>query len=181
MSTKKFLVFAAVLTVLTVLVGCGTATPAAQQPVTVKETVIVQGTPQVVEKVVTATPAPVAVQKTLRINLGTWPDIIDPQKSSFVNEIAHLKLIYEGLTKFNAKLETVPGAAEKWEYSADAKTLTFHVRQGLKYSDGSLLNAARFAYSIKRNINPKTAGEFAAITDEINGAPEWRGADLAKT
>ncbi len=45
------------------------------------------------------------------------------------------------------------------------------------------MNAERFAYAIKRNINPETAGEYAAITDEIAGAPEWRGftADEAKT
>ena len=53
----------------------------------------------------------------------------------------------------------------------------------LKYSDGTPLNAERYAYAIKRNINPETAGEYAAITDEIAGAPEWRGftADEAKT
>ncbi len=148
-------------------------------------TKIVAGTPvvekvvetQVVEKVITATPAPVAKPKVLRINLGTYPDIIDPQKSSFVNEIAHLKLIYEGLTTLNDKLETIPGAAEKWEYNADATELTFTLRDGLKYSDGSLLNAKRFEYSILRNINPDTAGEYAAITDEILGAEDWRYAE----
>ncbi len=46
---------------------------------------------------------------------------------------------------------------------------------GLAYNDGSPLNAERFAYSIRRNIDPTTAGEYAAITDEILGAPEWRG------
>ena len=30
---------------------------------------------------------------------GAYPDVIDPQKSSFVNEIGHLSMIYEGLTK----------------------------------------------------------------------------------
>jgi oligopeptide transport system substrate-binding protein len=129
----------------------------------------------------TVPPTAVPKPKVLRVNLTSWPDTIDPQKSSFVNEIAHLNLIYEGLTRFNEKLETVPGAAEKWEYNAAATVLTFTLRKGLKYSDGSLLNAARFAYSIKRNIDPNTAGEYAAITDEISGAPEWRGADLAKT
>jgi oligopeptide transport system substrate-binding protein len=36
------------------------------------------------------------------------------------------------------------------------------------------LNAKRFEYSILRNVNPETAGEYASITDEILGAPEWR-------
>src|SRR3990172_2658098 len=43
------------------------------------------------ESVVTATPE--AGAKVLRINISTYPDLIDPQKSSFVNEIAHLKLM----------------------------------------------------------------------------------------
>lgn len=129
-----------------------------------------------------ATTAPTtAAAKVLRVNIGTYPDIIDPQKSSFVNEIGHLQLIYEGLTKFNTKLETVPGAAESWQYNADATELTFTLRDGLKYSDGTVLNAMRFKYAIMRNIDPSTAGEYAFITDYIKGAPEWRGSDPTDT
>ena len=122
-----------------------------------------------------------AVAKTLRVNLGTFPDMLDPQKSSFVNEIANLKLVYEGLTRQDGNLDTVPAAAESWTYNDDATQLTFTLREGLTYSDGSPLNAERFAYSIRRNIDPTTAGEYAAITDEILGAPEWRacGEDAA--
>lgn len=125
----------------------------------------------------TAAPAPAAVEqeKVLNVNLGTFPDMLDPQKSSFVNEIANLQMVYEGLTRQDAALDTVPAAAESWEYNEDATEVTFTLREGLTYSDGSPLNAERFAYSIRRNINPVTAGEYASITDEILGAPEWRG------
>ncbi len=64
---------------------------------------------------VEVTPTPEAGPKVLRINLGTYPDIIDPQKSSFVNEIAHLELMYEGLTRLDKDLNTVPGAAAEVE------------------------------------------------------------------
>jgi len=122
-----------------------------------------------------------AVDKVLRVNLGTFPDMLDPQKSSFVNEIANLKMVYEGLTRQDGDLATVPAAAESWVYNEDATQLTFTLRDGLLYADGSPLNAERFAYSIRRNIDPTTAGEYAAITDEILGAPEWRacGEDAA--
>jgi len=181
MKNKKLVILTiAVLIIPMILSACG-ATPTAEvikETSVVKETVMVEGKPvevtKVVEVVVTATPEVVEKPKVLRINLGTYPDIVDPQKSSFVNEIAHLNLMYEGLTKFNDKLETVPGNAEKWEYNAEATELTFTLREGLKYSDGALLNAMRYQYSIMRNINPETAGEYAAITDEILGAPEWR-------
>jgi oligopeptide transport system substrate-binding protein len=134
-------------------------------------------TPQVTGTAVPTAAPKAAAEKVLRVNLGTYPDIIDPQKSSYVNEIGHLQLIYEGLTKFNTKLETVPGAAESWQYNADATELTFTLRDGLKYSDGTVLNAMRFKYAIMRNIDPSTAGEYAYITDYIKGAPEWRGTD----
>ncbi|RPJ38920.1 MAG: peptide ABC transporter substrate-binding protein, partial [Chloroflexi bacterium] len=106
--------------------------------------------------------------------MGTYPENLDPQKSSFVNEIAVLKMAYEGLTRLDNQLATVPGAAESWEYNDDATQLTFKLRDGLTYSDGSPLNAKRFEYSLLRNIDPATAGEYASITDEILGAPEWR-------
>jgi oligopeptide transport system substrate-binding protein len=193
MSLKKMSVVLGVLLIASmVLTACPAPQPqvvekivtqVVEQKVEVVQTQIVEKTVEkTVEKVVVATAEPVVAPKKLRINLDSYPDIIDPQKSSFVNEIAHLKLMYEGLTKLDKDLKTVPGAAEKWEYNADATELTFTLRPDLKYSDGSLLNAARFAYAIKRNINPETAGEYAQITDEIKGAPEWRGCgdDAAK-
>lgn len=118
-----------------------------------------------------------AATATLRINQGTYPSTMDPQMASFQNDIAHVQMIYEGLTRFDTSLEAVPGAAESWEYSADAKTLTFTLRANLKYSDGSVLNAKRFEYAILRNIDPATASEYGFITDEIVNAPEWRATD----
>jgi oligopeptide transport system substrate-binding protein len=171
------------LVVASSLVLAACAQPAAAPaPQVVKETVeVVKEVEKVVEAtvIVEATAAPVEKAKVLRINLGTYPDVIDPQKSSFVNEIAHLKNIYEGLTRLNEKLETVPAAAEKWEYNDDATELTFTLRPDQKYSDGSPLNAKRYEYSIIRNINPATAGEYATITNEIAGAADWQDSAAA--
>lgn len=173
MRSKLFKLFVLVIAASMLLSACATAT---EEPATIVETVIVEGTPQTI--VVTATPEVEVKPAVLHVNLGSYPDIVDPQKSSFVNEIAHLQLMYEGLTRLDGKLETVPAAAESWEYNADATELIFHLRSGLTYSDGTLLNAKRYEYSLLRNIDPATAGEYSSITDEILGAPEWRGADL---
>ena len=123
--------------------------------------------------------APEAPSQTIRVNMGTFPDMIDPQKSSFVNEIATLMNIYEGLTRLNTKMETEPAAAEKWEYNADATEITFTLRKNLKYSDGSLLNAKRFEYALFRLLDPATAGEYSGTIDTVVGAAAFRNGDLA--
>jgi oligopeptide transport system substrate-binding protein len=161
------------------LSACAQPAPTAEIiEVEVTREVVVEGETKIETETVIVTATPSAeeseVPKVLRVNVATYPDIIDPQKSSFVGEISHLQLMYEGLTKLDPDSQTIPGAAEKWEYNDDATELTFTLREGLQYSDGSLLNAKRFEYSLLRNINPETAGEYASITDEVLGAPEWR-------
>lgn len=118
---------------------------------------------------------------TLRVNFDSYPEILDPQRASYVNETAHVHLIYEGLTRLNEKLETVPGAAARWEYSADLRQLRFTLRKDLQYSDGSPLNARRFEYAILRNLDPAMGGDYSTVTDEITGAVAYRTADPAKT
>jgi oligopeptide transport system substrate-binding protein len=107
--------------------------------------------------------------KILRIQNPVYPDVVDPQKSSFVNEIDILALAYEGLTRLNAKQETIPAAAESWEYNKDATQITFKIRPDLKYSDGSPLTAENFRYAVERTCDPVTAGEYQSILFEVVG------------
>ena len=129
----------------------------------------------------TATREPFVVPtETLRINLSSYPNTLDPQKTSWLIDVSHLQLIYEGLTKLNSNLEIVPGAAEKWEFNSDGTELTFWLRQDLRYSDGALVNAKRFEYSLLRNMDPTLKGDFASMTDDIVGAYDYRTADPGK-
>jgi oligopeptide transport system substrate-binding protein len=111
----------------------------------------------------------------LRVQHAFYPDVVDPQKSSFTNEIDILALVYEGLTRLDTNQETVPAAAESWEYNDDATQITFHLREGLKYSDGSPLTAENFRYAVERTCDPVTAGEYQSILFEIVGCAEFAG------
>ena len=173
---KMFALLSLLVLASMVLAACGGAAPT-EAPAQPAQPAATEAPAQ---PAATTEAAPVETgPQTLRINLGTYPDVIDPQKSSFVNEIATLKQVYMGLSTFNEKLETVPGSAESWKFNDDATQLTFTLKKDLKYSDGTTLNAKRFEYAFQRNIDPTTAGEYASITDEILNAPEWRAADTA--
>jgi oligopeptide transport system substrate-binding protein len=113
--------------------------------------------------------------KVLRVHHEVYPDVVDPQKSSYVNEIDILVLVYEGLTRIDTDLQTIPAAAESWEYNEDATQLTFHLGDGLKYSDGSPLAAENFRYAVERTCDPNTAGEYQSILFGIVGCAEFAG------
>ncbi|MGH2615751.1 MAG: ABC transporter substrate-binding protein, partial [Thermomicrobiales bacterium] len=116
--------------------------------------------------------------KILRVHEPVYPDVVDPQKSSFANELSIIALAYEGLTRLDTNQETVPGAAESWEYNDDATQITFHLREGLLYSDGTPLTAENFRYAVERTCDPVTAGEYQSILFEIVGCAEFAGLAL---
>ncbi len=109
----------------------------------------------------------------IRINFGAEPDNIDPQKSSFVNEIEYIMLNYLPLMTFNTQLKPVPGAAASVQTSQDGKTFTFKLKPDQKYSDGEPLNAKNFEYAFKRECDPVTAGEYQTIVYPIVGCQEY--------
>src|SRR5215217_8802035 len=111
----------------------------------------------------------------LRVHHLSYPDVVDPQKSSTTPEIDILQLVYEGLTRLDTNQETVPGAAESWEYSDDGTQITFHLRPDLTYSDGSPLTAENFRYAVERTCDPETAGEYQYLLFEIKDCTELAG------
>lgn len=115
-------------------------------------------------------------------NTGAEPDTIDPQKESFVNEVAQTMMVYEALMSFDPKtLKPVPGAAkEAPKLSSDGLTYTFTLRDGLKYSDGSPVTAKDFAYGFTRLCDPNIAGEYAFTGYIIAGCEKWNEMDPKK-
>ncbi|CAA9318023.1 MAG: Oligopeptide ABC transporter, periplasmic oligopeptide-binding protein OppA [uncultured Friedmanniella sp.] len=110
---------------------------------------------------------------TLRVHQRNFPSLLDPHQLGFVDDIAVVGLLYEGLTRLDSKMDVVPGAAESWEFSEDGLTLTFHLHEGLTYSDGSPLTAERFRDAALRTCAPLTAGLYQAILFNVAGCQAY--------
>jgi oligopeptide transport system substrate-binding protein len=118
----------------------------------------------------------------ITLNTGGEPDTIDPQKASFVNEIAQAAFVFEGLITFDAKTtRPVPAAAAKLpEVSADGLRYKYTLRDGLKYSDGERLTAKNFEYSFLRGCDPSQSGDYAIVLYVIVGCETWNTMDPRK-
>ncbi|MFB7946935.1 ABC transporter substrate-binding protein [Kitasatospora phosalacinea] len=85
------------------------------------------------------------------------PTSWDPVFSSAGWDVHVLSLVYAGLTKLDESGKAVPALATGWEYSTDGTKLTFTLRPGLVFSDGTPLDAAAVQKSLDRGrTEPKS-------------------------
>ena len=78
---------------------------------------------------------------------------LDPILAGVNEDIWVINLMLQGLTKSSADGTAIePCLAESWDVSDDQMTYTFHVREGLKFSDGSDVTAEDWQYSLDRYL-----------------------------
>ncbi|MGL2202020.1 peptide ABC transporter substrate-binding protein, partial [Oenococcus oeni] len=78
--------------------------------------------------------------------------------------------VQQGLLSRTSSGAPKAGLAKSWSHSKDGLTWTFHLRKGLKWSNGDPLTASDFVYAWQRTVNPKTASQYAYIYSGIKNA-----------
>ena len=109
---------------------------------------------------------------TLKLNLASEPDYLDPALNSSVDGACLAANSFSGLYTYNAEGKTVPACATGYEMSEDGLEYTVHLREDLKWSDGSDLTAADFEYSWKRAVAEETAADYAYMFSGFEGYEE---------
>jgi oligopeptide transport system substrate-binding protein len=110
-----------------------------------------------------ATALSASAETVLKRGMGPTIGTLDPQLNFLANEGWIQDDMYEGLVAQDAKGTLIPGAAEKWEVSDDGLTYTFHLRAGLKWSNGDPLVAQDFVNGVVRTVDPASASDKAYI------------------
>lgn len=158
---KKLTCLLAVLMVISMLAGCGSKAPAAN------DTPAANGD------------APAESGKFLRVSMAGAPADLNPLTCSTTEGSELLGCMYEGLVRQNADGQILPGSglAEKWDISEDGLVYTFTLRDAI-WSDGSAITAEQFAYAWEKVLNPATASEYAYMLYVIENAAEYNTGDL---
>jgi ABC-type transport system substrate-binding protein len=107
----------------------------------------------------------------LKASLFAGIENIDPQRSYYVPESQYEWLTQRPLLNF-AHAEGARGyrllneGASSYTVSRDGRTYTFHVRPGMKFSDGSAVTAANYKHTMLRILNPNVGSPIASfLTD----------------
>ncbi len=106
--------------------------------------------------------APARAASPLVLRVGTVQDLdsLNPYATLLVSGYEVFQLTYNLLVDFGPNLEPVPGFADSWSRAADGKSWTFHIRTGMKWSDGQPATSADACFSWNLAI--------AAIKDGAN-------------
>lgn len=117
------------------------------------------------------TTAPKHGPNEIWINNGGEPEWTDPGKCSDAVGGTVINNTFEGLVVPDPKtLQPTPGMAVRWDVSADKRVWTFHLRDGVKWSDGTPFTAQDMVYSWTRVLDPKTLAKYAdQLYDIANG------------
>ncbi|WP_326536549.1 ABC transporter substrate-binding protein [Pseudorhodoferax sp.] len=91
---------------------------------------------------------------TLSIGLAQDPAIVDPIRTGTFTERQLSTPVYEALFDIDPKGNAVPFLAESFTVSDDLKTWRIKLRPGVKFHDGTPLDAAAVAANFERTANP---------------------------
>lgn len=101
---------------------------------------------------------------TLKWATSYFPKHWDPVVSGSGAQFRQLSLAYASLTRVDETGKAVPDLAEKWTYNATGDQVTFHLRKGLTFSDGTPVDAAAIKAAIERAQQQKNSALFGDLT-----------------
>ena len=114
-----------------------------------------------------------AAEQEITINWGAEPPSLDPGLASDTTSAAILLNIMDPLVLLDDENAPQPSLAERWDISEDGKTVTFHLREGGKWTNGDPVTAEDFEWSWKRTVSPELAADYAYQFYGIVGASAY--------
>ncbi len=93
-------------------------------------------------------------QTTFRIAIGVDPDTLDPVQGTTTTVDNVLDYMVETLVTIDTSGTLIPGLATDWSTSDDGLTLTFTLRDGVSFQDGTPFDAAAAKWNIDRVLDP---------------------------
>jgi oligopeptide transport system substrate-binding protein len=121
-----------------------------------------------------------AAEQVITVNWGTEPPSLDPGLASDVTSANILLNIMDPLVVLDEDLNPVPNAAESIERSDDGLTVTFTLRDDIKWTNGDPVTAEDYEWSWKRTVSPELGADYAYQFYGIEGAQEYNSCDPKK-
>src|SRR3989441_2713766 len=110
-----------------------------------------------------------APRDVLVVGMEAEPPGLDPGQALGLHTLRVTAEIFETLVATpDDSTEVVPGLAESWQVSPDGLAWTFKLRKGVRFHDGTPLDAAAVKFTFDRIIDPNhphaKSGKWTFVT-----------------
>ncbi|MGU3493680.1 nickel ABC transporter substrate-binding protein [Xanthobacteraceae bacterium A53D] len=99
----------------------------------------------------------------------SWPMNVGPLNPHLYapNQMFAVAMVYEPLVRYQAGGRFAPGLAESWDVSADGRIYTFHLRQGVTFSNGEPFDAAAVVANFNAILEERVRHAWLELTKRI--------------
>jgi len=110
---------------------------------------------------------------------GVWtePRTLDPTMSDIVTVL--IKQLFSGLVELTEEVDVVPDVACGWEVSEGGRKYVFHLRDDVRWSDGTPVTAADFEYAWKRVLDPAIGAPYPGMLYDVKGARAFHQGEVS--
>ncbi len=119
----------------------------------------------------------------------TWGEdfelvLLDPRVTQSRHEAQVIMQMFDTLVFLDTDGKLYPGLAESWDYSKDGKSITFKLRRGVRFHDGTSFNAEAVKFTFDSTVDPKLGSQAAVdflgpyqsttVIDEFTVRVNWK-------
>ena len=119
--------------------------------------------------------------------VDTIPANLDPQVASAVSDVIACENLYSGLVRKDPDGQLEPALCERWEVSADRKTYTFYLKDGLTYTAAKgtasdyAITAEDFVFAFRRMFRAATNSPYAVEFSALENSAEVLAGQLPES
>jgi oligopeptide transport system substrate-binding protein len=110
-----------------------------------------------------------------------WPQplTLDPNLCWDATTAVVILELFSGLVELTPEMDVVPDVARSWEVLDDGRKYVFHLRNDVRWSDGSPVTAGDFEYAWKRVLDPATGARPVTLLYDVQGARAYHQGEVA--
>jgi oligopeptide transport system substrate-binding protein len=114
------------------------------------------------------------------LRMGWWdPQTLDPTITGDIYSSAVIDQLFSGLLELTPEMDVVPEVARTWEMLEGGRQYVFHLRDDVRWSDGTPVTAGDFEYAWKRVLDPATGSDVAHLLYDVKGARGFHQGDAS--
>lgn len=120
-----------------------------------------------------------AAPHALRVDWPYMPLTLDPALAEDVDTRGVVDQLFSGLVDLGPGMDIVPDVARGWEILEDGRRYVFHLRDDVRWSDGTPVTAEDFVYAWRRVLDPRTNSPIAGLLYDVKGARAFHAGQTA--